>query len=112
MLVFQMDGKGLCNIHYHYFCLLLTTYLFIIGLFNRVSPSPSAYYQNSRQRIPFSPTLYVFKILAATKIAALVFCTHSCANSASSSNVILSVIPGNVTGAYPVSRPGAKIVCW
>lgn len=61
---------------------------------------------------PAQPRNHVFKILAATKMAAAVFSTHFCANSSSSSNVMLSVIPGNVTGAYPVSLPGAKIVCW
>ena len=53
-----------------------------------------------------------FKILAAAKIASLVLPTHSLASSTSSSKVMLSVIPGNVTGAYPVSLPGANSVFW
>jgi hypothetical protein len=57
-------------------------------------------------------TPHDFKISAATRIAALVLPTHSCASSASWSNVIDSVMPGNVTGAYPVSLPGANSVFW
>ena len=41
----------------------------------------------------------VFSILAASKIAVLVFSTNSRANVQLPSNVTLSVIPGNVTGA-------------
>jgi hypothetical protein len=57
-------------------------------------------------------TPHDFKISAATRIAALVLPTHFCASSASWSKVIDSVIPGNVTGAYPVSLPGANSVFW
>ncbi len=53
---------------------------------------------------------YAAKTLAASRIAFAVLPTHSCARPGSLSNVMLSVIPGNVTGAYPVSLPGANIV--
>jgi hypothetical protein len=47
-------------------------------------------------------------MFAATRIASAVFSTQSCAALKSLANVMLSVTPGNVTGAYPVSKPGLE----